>query len=322
MIQFFKILFGGLTAVACGVVVAWAGVLSWNTAKPYFSGEKQISLANVTNFISSDDGTTISGLRRTVRYSANEEEDLIDAAVQSLPQSPDSKVTALTYIVKNLKTGDTPIEFYPDRLMPVASVTKLVTAAVSRMKIDQAERVTITRDIMSTYGNTAQFKVGETFSAGDLLYPLLMVSSNDAAEAIAEDYGRKEFVNEMNKFAQSIGAYRTYFSDPSGLSQKNVSTANDLAIILEWIYENDPYILEVTRLKSKTVRSHTWINPTHFLSWSYYRGGKNGYTPEANRTAATLFAIGPRENLYSVIILGSDSRDADTIKLLSKINNK
>jgi D-alanyl-D-alanine carboxypeptidase len=172
---------------------------------------------------------------------------------------------------------------------------------------------------MATYGNTAGFRAGETFKASDLMYPLLMVSSNDTAEAFALAYDRTKFIRAMNDWAQSIGAYRTYFVDASGLSPDNVSTVNDLAIMIDWIRLNDPTIIDISTLKSKTIRNHTWVNPTHFLSWSYYLGGKNGYTTEANRTSVALFALGKNKNIYSIILLGSGNRDADVIKLLEKV---
>jgi D-alanyl-D-alanine carboxypeptidase len=221
--------------------------------------------------------------------------------------------------VKKLSGGDDPIAFNSDRLLPIASLTKLVTAEVARSSIVATEHITITDDVIATYGNTAGFRSGETTTAGDLIYPLLMVSSNDAAEAYAEFYGRKKFIQAMNDFAQSIGAYRTYFSDPSGLSAQNVSTANDMVVILDWLRVHDPGLLAITELKAKTIRSHTWINPTHFLSWSNYVGGKNGYTDEANRTAASLFTLGPNKDLVAVVVLGSSARDADELKLLGKI---
>lgn len=319
MKQFFIILFGGLLAVGSGVGIGAASVYSWKYIRPYVVIDGHLSLSAVAKSIShSEDGTTISGLSRTVRYSAVEEEDIINAVADSLPNSPDSKVTAGSYILKNITRGDVPIEYNSDRIMPIASITKLVTAVIARKSLDQDRKITISRTVMSTYGNTANFKIGERLNVSDLMYPLLMVSSNDAAEAIAETYGRKDFVQEMNDFVQSIGAYRTYFMDPSGLSKDNVSTANDLAIILDWIMDNDPEIIAITSLKSKTIRGHTWTNPTHFLSWSYYIGGKNGYTPEANRTSAALFKAGENNNTYAVIVLDSDARDADTLKLLSK----
>ena len=321
MKQFFNLLFGGLFAVIIGVSIAYGSSVAWKAARPALASMHFIPLASVASSIVSQptDGTSISGFTRTIRYSADEEEDLISAASRTLPYSADKGVTALAYIVKNMASGDVPIEHDSDRILPIASLSKLVTAIIARKLIDPNDRITITQSIMSTYGNTAQFKVGETFTASDLYYPLLMVSSNDAAEAFAQSYGRAKFLKAMNDFTQSIGAYRTSFADPSGLSPLNVSSADDLILILSWIEKNDPGIISITNLKTKTVRSHTWINPTHFLSWSYYVGGKNGYTDEANRTGLALFDLGANKNEYAIIILGSGNRDADVIKLLGKV---
>ena len=87
--------------------------------------------------------------------------------------------------------------------------------------------------------------------------PQAMVSSNDAAEAFARKYGRANFVKAMNNFTQEIGAYATYFADPTGLSKNNVSTANDLAIIVDWIRKNDPDILDITLQKTKKLGDPT-----------------------------------------------------------------
>ncbi len=353
MRPFFYIVFGGLACLGLGVGIARGVRVVWPTVSSVVG---QVKIPNVAAVISSagssivgvssdlshnlsrlsfhyssilasstggrrilGDGTSISGMTRTVRYSASEEEDLIGAASLTLPSSVDKKVTADAYMVKSIIGGDTPIEHNADKIVPIASLTKLVTAIVARQRIASTTRITIGRDIMATYGNTAQFRVGETFVASDLYYPLLMVSSNDTAEAFAQYYGRPKFLRAMNDFVQSIGAYRTSFSDPSGLSPENVSSANDLVLILKWIEMNDPGILAITKLKSKTVRSHTWVNPTHFLNWSNYAGGKNGYTEEANRTSAALFTMDHGRDTYAVIVLGSSVRDADMVKLLAKI---
>ncbi|MFA6601521.1 MAG: serine hydrolase [Candidatus Paceibacterota bacterium] len=318
--HFFYVLFGGMAAIIGGVALAYAGRLVWQES-PSLRQFKFSNLAAVASTVISQptDGTSISGLRRSFRYSANEEEDLINAATIALPNIGAKGVGAVAYLVKNLETGNVSASRNPDKLLPIASLTKLVTAVIARQKIDPEDRVVITKQIMSTYGNTGQFKVNETLRAGDLIYPLLMVSSNDAAEALARQAGRAKFLAAMNDFAQSIGAYRTTFTDPSGLSPDNRSTVDDLALILEWIRKNDPEIITITNLKSKTVRTHTWLNPTHFLSWSNYLGGKNGYTDEANRTGAALFKMGDKKEVYAVVILGSSSRDQDMVKLLGKV---
>lgn len=320
MKQFFGVLFGGLFAVGFGIAVAYGGSLAWRSFRPHVAslGEFEIMEQTSAQTIKTD-ATKVSGFKRVILYTAEQEEDLVNAAAFALPAAADGKVTASAYIVKNLTRGDVAIEHNSEKIVPIASLTKLVTAVIARRFIIPDEKITITKEIVSTYGNTASLTAGEVFRAEDLYYPLLMVSSNDAAEALAQDYGREKFIRAMNDFAQAIGAYRTYFDDPSGLSEKNVSSAKDMVLILDWIRKNDPKIIELTLQKEKIIRSHVWTNPTHFLNWSSYVGGKNGYTPEADRTTASLFTLGKNKNLYAVIALGSSSRDDDMLKLLEKV---
>ncbi len=320
MKQFFVVVFGGLAAIGIGVGIAYGGSYAWRSLKPRMAAFRLPSFsAAVTSAVTPIDGTSISGVRRTIRYTASEEENLIEAAAQVLPAASQKGVTAQAYLIHNLTTGSVVMGHNTDQALPIASVSKLATAVVARKVLSADDRVTITRGIMSTYGNTALFKVGETLKASDLLYPLLMVSSNDAAEAFAQEYGRAAFMRAMNEWAQSIGAYRTYFADPSGLSPKNVSTVHDISLMIDWIRKNDPTILETSLLKTKTIRSHTWVNPTHFLSWSYYSGGKNGYTSEANHTSVALFTLGKNRQVYAMVVLNSKNRDADMLKLLGKV---
>lgn len=319
MKQFFYVLFGGIGAVILGISLSIAGKSAFINLSPKIS---QFKFSDITNLASTVvakpiDGTVISGIKRVVTYTASEEEGLMAAATLSLPRNADDKISSSGYIIKNLNNDKVIAEYQSERLMPVASLTKLVTAVVAKRLIDDDKKIKITSEIISTYGNTAQFRVGETFKAEDLYYPLLMVSSNDAAEAFARSYGRQKFVQAMNSFVQSIGAYRTNFRDPSGLSPDNLSTANDMVIIFSWIQKNHPEIVEITKLKTKTSRVHTWTNPAHFLSWSNYLGGKNGYTEEAKQTGVAMFNMD--KTPYIVVVLGSSSRDHDILKLLAKI---
>ncbi len=287
---FFSILFGGLFFLLAGIGIFSLGTVVWN----------KVGINHSVSIISSADSASV------------------ETVISSLDKV--TSITASAYIVKDLTTGSIITQKNSFQLLPVASLTKLVSAIIVHKNILDNVHITITKRVMQTYGNTANFKAGETFSAADLLYPLLMVSSNDAAEAYAQYYGRPQFIQAMNDFTQSIGAYRTYFADPSGLDPRNVSTAGDMALILDWIRTNDPSILATTELKTITIRNHTWVNPTHFLSWSYYIGGKNGYLPEADRTNASLFKWGHKGDIYAVVVLGSAERDADTIALLKRID--
>jgi D-alanyl-D-alanine endopeptidase (penicillin-binding protein 7) len=314
MKQFLMVVFGGLAIVLAGIAVSWSAGWAWQHVPHPVRPAAPVQ---------DPDGTIRDGLTRKITFTADEEEDLVNSALSSLHDTS-GRITASAYIVKDLTTGQTWTEYDSERLKPIASLTKLVTAEIARRSIPENTRIAITPAVTNTFGNTANFKAGETFTAGELMYPLLMVSSNDAAEALARSLGRAKFLKEMNDFMQEIGAYRTYFDDPSGLSPLNVSTASDMALILDWLRTNDPAILDITLTHSATIRGHTWINPTHFLSWSYYLGGKNGFTDEAGRTGASLLQLGPvqangKKDVYAIVVLGSDDRDQDVIRLINKV---
>ena len=150
-----------------------------------------------------------------------------------------------------------------------------------------------------------------------------MVSSNDAGEALAQSYpeGREWFIKSMNDWAYSVGAYNTYFADPTGLSPENISSPHDLAIMLAWIYSHRPDLVNITTTKVKYLGAHTWTSPTQLLNLSSYIAGKNGYLPEAGQTSVSLFKINTPTvpHLYIVVTLGSAHRDQDVLALLHKI---
>jgi D-alanyl-D-alanine carboxypeptidase len=238
----------------------------------------------------------------------------------SAQKTNDKDITAKSYIMKSLEDNKTIVSNNEDRSFPIASLTKLVTAVVARKNIDQDKKIEIDKKILATYGNNAQFRFGETYKASDLLYPLLLISSNDASEALARAYGRAKFIKAMNDFVQEVGAYHTYFFDPSGISPDNISTANDMSLIVEWIMKNDPQIFSITSLKSKSVRNHTWVNPSHFLNYSNYIGGKNGYIPEARLTTVSLFRLGKDNKPYVIVLLNGTNRDKDILSLMHKVD--
>ena len=321
MKHFFYVLFGGISAVALGILISIAGKSAIEKVAP--------AIAAMTTPISSKDlaasspqlneETSVIGLKRYVNYTASVEESLMRAATLSLPSGTVKDIGSKSYLLKNLDEGITVAQFDTDRLLPIASLTKLITAVVADRFMDDNDKVKISKDLIATYGNNAKFKNGEILQVKDLFYPMLMVSSNSAAEALARAYGREKFIKEMNDFVQSIGAYRTSFVDPSGLSPDNRSTANDLVIIMDWINKNNSSIIEITKLKTKTIKNHTWTNPTKFLSWSNYSGGKNGFTDEARNTSVSLFTMGKSKDLYAVVVLGTKTRDADIVKLLNRV---
>lgn len=325
------VLFSILTACATGGVIAFAGITGFNVAYNHFSATANLASAGQEHEESSSTNTAlleegeadpsfVSKFSRVMLYSADDGREMIESAKNSIPTAGKVKVTAPAYVVIDFDRDAVVLEKDADKLMPIASVTKLVTAVVAQKLLDEDAYVTLDKKMLETYGNEAKLREGEKMKVKELLYPLLMVSSNDSSEALAQSYsgGRARFLKEMNSWVNSIGAYRTYFADPSGLSPQNVSTARDLSIITKWILKNEPDLLDITLLKSKTIRTHTWVNPTHFLNLASYAGGKNGYTPEADRTAVSLFKLGKQKRLYGVMLLGSAARDGDILDLLDE----
>jgi D-alanyl-D-alanine carboxypeptidase len=318
--------FFALSACAVGIVIA-ASLISLSKHIPEF-----FPASSVAHAVSP---AQTRALEQTLE---NLDEDVPPASStsSSAPILKPHTVTAGQYLVIDITgnpsgaTSTTPfvlssrtiLEKDSSRSLPIASLTKLVTAVVAENILDRAANadanvpIEITPRILAVDGNTAAFRNGEKFTADELLYPLLMVSSNDAAEALAEadPQGRAAFIKSMNQWVNSIGAYNTYFADPSGLSPQNVSSSNDLAIIVRWIYENRPDLIAITDTKVKSFRVHTWTNPTQLLNFSDYVGGKNGYIPESGETAVSLFKTGNK--LFAVVLLDSTDRDQDVLELM------
>ena len=310
-----------MSAIFVGVIIAFFGIglHSYLTAT-YKSPVIAKPILNSDLIEDEEDSVFSSHISNAKIFSASNDFEIVEKSKYLLPTESTKKITAAAYYVVNITDDQIILQKNQDRLMPMASVTKLVTAVIARKFMDMDETISITPEMANAYGNEARFRIGEKIKIGELLYPLLLVSSNDSAEALAMSYsqGRKKFIKEMNDWVSSIGAYRTYFADPSGLSAKNLSTANDIAVITKWILENDPEIFNITTNKAMTIRKHTWTNPTHFLNLTAYVGGKNGYIPESNRTGVSLFKLGKQQKIFAVILLGSSSRDNDTLDLLDE----
>lgn len=310
-----------LTAILAGIIISSIAIFIYSAHSRAFqySINPTDSLDNYyyQNDIDEEDPTYSSRITNTVIFSSDPNLEISEKNNNG-PTLSNKKVSAKSYIVRNISDNKTILEKDNDKVMPIASITKLVTAVVARRLLDQDQYIVITPEVMKAYGNEARFRIGEKMTMNELLYPLLLVSSNDAADALAMSYskGKRKFVEEMNNWVNDIGAYKTHFSDPSGLSAYNVSTVSDMAKITDWILKNDPEIFNITAMKYKSLRTHTWTNPTHLLNITAYIGGKNGYTPEANRTGLSIFEIGKKKKIFAVILLGSSMRDNDTLDLL------
>ena len=128
-----------------------------------------------------DPAMHVSGLSRVYSYGAPDVESDDSPWIVPAITGP---ITAGEYLVYDLHSGAILENKDIDRVVPMASLTKLVTAEVSRQVMASSTEIDITDAILAAYGSNGHLREGETISAGELLYPLLLVSSNDAAEAL------------------------------------------------------------------------------------------------------------------------------------------
>ena len=200
-------------------------------------------------------------------------------------------IKAESYFVGDLDTGEIILEKNKDKNFPIASISKLMTAVVSKEIQNQDEITKISKNALATYGQNGDFHLNEKIKIGNLIYPLILESSNDAAEVIAESSGRDIFVKKMNEKAKSLELLNTSFQDPSGLSEKNESTAFDLFKFSQYLKNTIPELLQISTLKSYKNINHIWFNNSQFLGLSGYQGGKRGYIDESKQTALSLFTL-------------------------------
>lgn len=143
-------------------------------------------------------------------------------------------------LVLNGLTGEPVYQKNPTKRVPIASITKLMTAMVILDSgVSLEEPVTITDAEIDRLKNTSsRLAIGTTLSRRELLLLALMSSENRAAAALARSYpgGTQAFVARMNRKARSLGMSDTIYYDPTGLDVRNTSTANDLARMVRAAY--------------------------------------------------------------------------------------
>src|SRR3989344_483374 len=109
------------------------------------------------------------------------------------------KVSAEAYLVGDLNTGEIILVKNEDEQFPIASVSKLITAVVTDEIKKEGEIAEVSKRAVGTYGENGGLRAGEKIKVADLFYPLLLESSNEAAEVLAEHYDRESFIEKMNR---------------------------------------------------------------------------------------------------------------------------
>lgn len=234
-------------------------------------------------------------------------------------------ISAGSSIVVDLDSQSVLYEKNSTSRLPIASLTKLMTAYIILDENDTDDVVTVSSNAAATIGSSMGLRNGEQITVKHLLYGLLIESGNDSAVALAEHNAgsEKAFVTKMNQKANELGMNNTNYANVTGLDSGDAySSARDLALLSSYL-AHDPSIREIVRQSSVSLTSISGI--THELSSTNIllgelgiKGLKTGKTPSAGECLITL-AETSQGNEIVTIVLASGDRFGDTRTLIDWI---
>ncbi len=213
-----------------------------------------------------------------------------------------------------------------ERLAP-ASLTKIMTAVLILENSNLEDVVTISKNAINTEGEAGHLRYRDRIKVKELLYVLLLSSSNDAATALAEysSGSIEKFVELMNRKANILGLKDTHFKNPSGLDEDSqYSSSEDLANLTSYALSK-PLFSKIVATKQYTLISETGytynlINTNKLIGNSFFYGVKTGYTEKAGYSL--IAAAQKDETKIIIVILNSPCRFCEAQKLTDWIFRK
>lgn len=239
----------------------------------------------------------------------------------ALAQVPLPEVSAATYLVADIDTGDVFLEKGAKDARPIASITKLMSGLVANEIISYDKKLFVFRGILE-HPQDSNDVFAEYFTVGDLFYPLLMESNNAVANSIATYYGEKGFVRWMNHTADALHMRSTTFADASGIAPENVSSAEDLYRLSVYLTTKKSFLWKISRTEAKSLTggagdTFSFTNFNGFAGESSFIGGKVGETTAAKQTMLSVFSLEHEgvKRRVAIVVLGSNDHIGDTRKL-------
>jgi D-alanyl-D-alanine carboxypeptidase len=215
----------------------------------------------------------------------------------------------------------------PERVLPIASLTKMMTALVAVERLPEKGRVTITKEALAYTGSgVGMFKRGKRIEVRTMLHGLLLPSGNDAAIALAQQAAGsvREFVVLMNARARAMGLACTRFSSVSGIRDSgNHSCAPDLAAMARAVLR-EPRLARIVRRRSAVLpfpikggKLYLYNNnPLLRLGYRGTTGVKTGYTEAAGRCLVATVRRGGRH--LGVVLLDSPDPGRQAVRLFDR----
>lgn len=284
----------------------------WYFAGPLF-GQPTMTLAPIPDFLRLSENKQVTFL------------DLWLPFVDSNKQVGDiPSLTAESVLMYDLDAEKVLFQKNPDDRLPMASLTKIMTAIIALENPEENDVYVVSQDAM-VGENSMGLSPGEIVTQEDLLYGLLLPSGNDAAEVLAQAYpgGRDAFIQAMNDKARALGLTDTSFTNPSGLQGdgEQYTTSYDLLVITRYALETFPLFREIVATAEYTIaptadhKGFTLENETNLItSYPGVKGVKTGYTPEAGLCLVTYLEYEDKKILG--VILNSEDRRGEMKELL------
>ncbi|MBX2866748.1 serine hydrolase [Candidatus Kaiserbacteria bacterium] len=225
-------------------------------------------------------------------------------------------VSARNVLVYDVTADDVVYGRKTKETRPIASITKLFTAyaAYTSARLDTVGNITWAD--LQTEGDAGSLSYGEVYTPRELLFPLLLLSSNDAGAALLRMIGEGVFQERIATLVANAELSHTSIVDSTGLSSQNVSTAEDLKRLVLYLQEYAPHLLDITRLSSYQGTHAGWLNNNPGQKFDGWVGGKHGYLPSAGRTFVGIFEQG---HTYVVVLLGSADLSEDLEVVLKEL---
>lgn len=234
------------------------------------------------------------------------------------------QLSALGFVVVD---NDSKVVLYSENktsIFPMASTTKLMTALVSLDYYKMDDIIVIPHKEIA--GVVVGFPPDERVYVKDILYGLLLPSGNDAAVALAYNYpgGIDKFVGQMNKKAQEFHFSKTFFKDPTGLSEDNTTTPWELARLASEALKNN-ILAKIVSTKHTTItnvdktNTYSLTNLNKLLGIDGVNGVKTGFTDEAGEVLVTSQLVDGHTLI--IVVMKSKDRFLDTKNLLTALNH-
>lgn len=230
------------------------------------------------------------------------------------PEEP--SVSAYSAILYLPDSGEILYQKRIDEKLPIASITKIMTALIAFEEASSNDKEVKFTPQMQAEGSSMYIKNGEILKLSELAKGMMMVSGNDAANAIAITIGGSQegFAKLMNERAKQLGMKNTSFVTPSGLDDENhYSTAYDMAILTAYAMENEQFKNTVSQksinISYVSPENKTQLCTNHNRLLSTYDGCigvKTGFTKSAGRT---LVSCAERNGIRLIAVTLNDGDD-------------